>query len=85
MTQNVKLLIRNFVIELLIYAVVLMAYFTFVLRRLDEPLTAFFHQSLSTYAAAGLLLIIIQSLFLNSLMERITKWLGFDKTDKVEE
>ncbi len=85
MTKNTKMIIRNFIIEAVIYAVVLTAYFTVVLRRLNAPLTDMFHQSLPMYAAAGLLLIIVQSLFLNTLMERITKRLGFDKTDEVEE
>ncbi len=85
MSKNAKVIIRNFIIEAVIYAVVLTAYFTFVLRRLNTPLIDIFNESLPKYAIIGLLLIITQSLFLNTLMERITKRLGFDNLSEVEE
>lgn len=76
MSTEMKLILRNFIIQLLIYSVILAIYFTLVLRHLGEPLTALFDQSLFVYAVASLLLIIVQVLFLDSLTKFIFKRLG---------
>ena len=76
MSTEMKLVLRNFIIQLLIFSVILAIYFTLVLRHLGEPLTELFHQSLPVYAVASLLLIIVQVLFLDSLIGFIAKRLG---------
>ena len=76
MSTEMKLVLRNFIIQLLIFSVILAIYFTLVLRHLGEPLTELFHQSLLVYAVASLLLIIVQVLFLDSLIGFIAKRLG---------
>jgi hypothetical protein len=56
MTTRTKRLIRNFMLELLVYGVLLVVYFLTVLRYLDEPLYNLFNQNLYVYAGAALLL-----------------------------
>ena len=76
MSTEMKLIIRNFVIQLLIYSVLLTIYFTLVLRHLGESLSALFEQSLPVYAVASLLLIVVQVLFLDTILTFISKRLG---------
>jgi beta-lactamase regulating signal transducer with metallopeptidase domain len=63
--------IRNFLIEMLVYGVLLVGYFFIVLWFLEEPLKNLFNQSLPFYAIVGLGLIVIQAV----LLEFITSWL----------
>lgn len=76
MSTEMKRVLRNFIIQLLIFSIILAIYFTLVLRHLGDPLTELFHQSLLVYAVASLLLIIVQVLFLDSLIGFIAKRLG---------
>lgn len=78
MTTEMKLIIRKFIIQLLIYAVILALYFMLVLRYLGDPLTELFNQSLLVYAGASLLLIVMQVLFLDTLLHFIFKRLGVE-------
>jgi hypothetical protein len=65
------MLIRNFVIELIIYALLVVGYFYLVLRLLGEPLKTLFDESLLLYALVALALIVAQSV----LLEAITSFL----------
>ena len=78
MTTEMKLIVRKFVIQLLIYAVILALYFTLILRHLGDPLTELFNQSLLVYAGASLLLVVMQALFLDTLLHFIFKKLGVE-------
>lgn len=78
MTTEMKLIVRKFVIQLLIYAVILALYFTLILRHLGDPLTELFDQSLLVYAGASLLLVVMQALFLDTLLHFIFKKLGVE-------
>jgi hypothetical protein len=64
-------LIRNFVIELIIYALLVVGYFYLVLRLLGEPLRTLFDRNLVLYAVVALALIVAQSV----LLEVITSFL----------
>ena len=68
---NLKTLLGDFVLELVIYSVLIVAYFVLALRLLAEPLTSLFHSSLIAYAVLALVLIAGQGL----LLERFTSFL----------
>ena len=69
--QETRILLRNFVVELIVYGVLVAAYFVVVLRLLGEPLVRLFHSKLVTYAFIGLGLIVVQGV----LLDAITSWL----------
>jgi hypothetical protein len=74
MTMNrrrMRVLLRNFVVELIVYGVLVAAYSVVVLRLLGEPLVRLFHSNLVTYAFIGLGLIVAQGV----LLDAITSWL----------
>ena len=57
-------IVRNLLIELIIYGILLIIYFLTVLRFLGEPLTNLFHQDPWVYAGASLILIVAQAVAL---------------------
>jgi uncharacterized membrane protein len=69
--RRVWVLIRNFVIELIIYGLLVIGYFYLVLRLLGEPLKQLFDDNLLLYALVALALIVAQSV----LLEAITSFL----------
>lgn len=78
MTTEIKSIIRNFSIQLLIYSVLLIAYFALVENHLGEPLVALFEKSLAAYAVVSLVLILVQALFLDGVVSFIVKRLGLE-------
>ena len=68
---NNRALIRNLVIELLVYGILVSIYALIVLRLLGEPLKALFHENLTIYAFTGLGLIVVQAV----MLERLTFFL----------
>jgi hypothetical protein len=62
---------RNLLIEMAVYGVLLVGYFYIALRFLGEPLKNLFEQNLPFYAVSGLILIIVQAV----VLEFITSWL----------
>jgi hypothetical protein len=63
--------IRNLLIEMVVYGILLVGYFYIALRFLGGPLKNLFNQNLPFYAISGLILIIVQAV----LLEFITSWL----------
>jgi len=78
MTTQTKRLLRNFILELLIYGVLLVVYFLTVLRFLNEPLYNLFNQNLWVYAGAALLLIVVQAVFLEWVTSFLLAKLGLE-------
>jgi len=68
---QIWILIRNFVIEMVIYGLLVVAYFFLILRLLGDPLKSLFDQNMLLYALVALGLIVIQSV----LLEMITSFL----------
>lgn len=81
MTTRTKRLIRNFMLELLVYGVLLVVYFLTVLRYLDEPLYNLFNQNLYVYAGAALLLIVVQAVVLEWLTSFLLSKLGLETVE----
>ncbi len=78
MTPRTKRLLRNFILELLIYGVLLSVYFLTVLRYLGEPLYNLFNQNLWVYAGAALLLIVVQAVVLEWVTSFLISRLGLE-------
>ncbi len=81
MTARTKRLIRNFILELLIYGVLLTIYFLTVLNYLDEPLYNLFNQNLWVYAGAALLLIVVQAVVLEWVTSFLIARLGLESLE----
>ncbi len=81
--KNPKLgkLVRNFVIEMLVYAALVIGYFLLVLRLLGDPLARLFSQNLALYAVVSLLLIVAQGVLLEAITSLIMGRLGFGKVE----
>lgn len=72
-------LIRGFAIELVIYAVLVVAYFFLVLRLLGDPLERLFSSHLTVYAFVSLGLIVAQGVLLEAVTSFVIGLLGLDK------
>ena len=78
---NVKKMIGSFVIELLIYSVLVVVYFFVVLRLLGDPLYRLFSSQLVVYAFLALLLIVAQAVALEAVTSFIMGLLGLDQVE----
>jgi hypothetical protein len=65
--RRTRVLLRNFVIELIVYGGLVAAYSVVVLRLLGEPLARLFHSQLAAYALISLGLIVAQGVLLDVL------------------
>jgi uncharacterized membrane protein (DUF106 family) len=74
-------ILRNFVLEIIIYGVLLLIYFVAVLRLLGRPLNELFHLDPFFYALATLLLIVIQSVALEMITSFLIDRLGLEKLE----
>lgn len=66
-TQRRRVLLRNFVIELIVYGALVAAYSVIVLRLLGKPLARLFHSNLGIFALVSLMLIVAQGVLLDAL------------------
>jgi uncharacterized membrane protein YcjF (UPF0283 family) len=81
MTKRTKRLIRNSLLEVMIYGVLLAIYFLTVLSYLDEPLYNLFNQNLWVYAGAALLLIVVQAVVLEWVTSFLISKLGLETVE----
>jgi hypothetical protein len=79
--HNLKLLIRNFAIEMVVYSVLLVAYFYLALRFLGEPLKQMYETRMVVYAILALVLIVAQAVMLEALTSVIVRWLGLERLE----
>ena len=63
--REMRVLLRNFLVELIVYGFLVAAYSIVVLRLLGEPLARLFGSNLVTYALAALGLIVAQGVLLD--------------------
>lgn len=80
-TPMARKLIRNFALELLVYAVLVVGYFFLVLRFLTEPLENLFADNLTLYAFVALGLIVAQAVLLEAVTSFIMGLLGLDQLE----
>jgi hypothetical protein len=76
---NRRLLVRNLILELIIYGVMLVIYFFAVLRFLGGFLTQLFNERLILYSFIGLGLIVIQAVFLETITSFLLRMLRLDR------
>ncbi len=81
MTPQAKRLIRNFILELFVYGVLLVIYFFSFLQFLDEPLYNLFKQNLWLYAGASLLLMVVQAVVLGWVTSFLLDKLGLETVE----
>ena len=81
--ENPKLrkLIRNFVLEVLIYSALVVVYFFLVLQFLAEPLGALFVSNLILYAFVALALIVVQGAVLEFFTSLLISRLGLESLE----
>lgn len=73
------ILIRNFLIEVAVYGVLLVIYFFVALRYLGEPLARLFDSNLLVYAVLGLGLIVVQAVVLEFITSLLFDFLGLNR------
>ncbi len=67
--------LRQFLLECLLYAVLVTAYYLLVLHLLADPLQRLFDHDRRIYAGLGLGLIVGQGLLLEALTRRLLGWI----------
>lgn len=78
MSPRSRRLLRNFLIELIVYGTFVTAYFLIVLRYFSDPLTRLFQTNLPVYAVVGLVLIVAQAVVLESVTSWLIRRLGLE-------
>ncbi|MGB3713852.1 MAG: hypothetical protein WA996_05410 [Candidatus Promineifilaceae bacterium] len=81
MQSNHKTLIRNFAIELIVYAILVIAYFFLVLRTLGPWLTGLYDNNLRVYAIVALVLIVVQAVILEAVTSFLIERLGLERLE----
>lgn len=77
-----KAVIRNFLIELVVYGLLLVLYFFLALRYLADPLAKLFDSSLTAYAFVSLGLIVFQAVALEVVVAYFFDFLGINRLTK---
>lgn len=78
---NSRKLLRNFVIELLIYGTLIVAYFLLVLRYLGDWLLQMYNSELRQYAFVALGLIVAQAVVLEIVTSLLITRLGLERLE----
>jgi hypothetical protein len=80
-SQPVLTLIRNFAFELLLYGFLVVLYFVVVLRWMGQPLLQVFQENPPIYAAAALILIVVQGVALEVVTSFLVERLGLERLE----
>ena len=78
---GLRRLLRTLAVELIIYGVLLAAYFLFALRFLDQPLMRLLENNLTLYALAALGLIFAQGAVLDAIASFLVRLFRRDLSD----
>lgn len=78
---NIRTLIRNFLIEIVIYAILVIGYFFLVLRLLAQPLKDLFSGNMTVYSFVSLALIVAQAVLLEFVTSFFVDRLGLERLD----
>jgi hypothetical protein len=73
------ILLRNLIVEIIIYSLLIIGYYLLVLRWLDDWLYSIFNTNLVYYAIAGLSLIFIQAVILDFVTSFLMKYIKLDQ------
>ena len=78
---DLRILLRNFLIELVLYATLVVGYFLVALRLLNDYLTNLFHNDLVLYAVFALVLIVAQGVFLDGVTSFLLNQIKLDRLE----
>ncbi len=78
---NYKKMMRNFIIELAIYGVLVVGYFIVILRFFNDFLTDTFENNLLVYSGLALLLIVAQGVLLDFVTNFLVNQFKFDEAE----
>lgn len=78
---EVRALVRNFAIEVLVYGVLVLGYFFLVLRFLGRPLYDLYTNNLALYAFVALGLIVVQGAVLEVVTSFLIDRLGLERLE----
>lgn len=81
MKGNPRSLLRNFILEMILYGVLVVGYFLVVLRFLGEPLTELYDSDLRLYAVAALALIVAQGVVLEWVTSFLVDLMGLERME----
>ena len=76
---NIKSFIRNLIVELVVYGILLVLYFFVVLRFLGDFLENLFYNQTIVYAFLGLGLIVAQGVLLEAITSFLIRLLRLDR------
>jgi hypothetical protein len=79
--HNTHKLIRNFVLEMIVYSALLLVYFLTILRILGNWLFDLFNNNLLVYAIVGLMIMLIQGVVLEWLTSLLIRLLGLERME----
>lgn len=78
---HLRTLVRNFLIELAVYGLLVVGYFFLVLRLLAEPLQTLFGGDLNYYAIVALILMVVQAVALERVTSLLVDRLGLERLE----
>lgn len=81
MKNQSKQFLRTFLVELILYAVLLVVYFSVIFPSLEEPINRLFYGNPYVYASAALLLVVIQSVLLEFGIGKLTERLNVGRPE----
>lgn len=81
MSNRSKRLLLHFLIEVILYAILLAFYYVLVLQYLNQPLNQLYLSNTPLYAGATLAVIVVQSVFLEWVTSLLVSWLGIEKAE----
>ena len=78
---NLQKLVRNFIIELVVYGILLLIYFFAVLQFLGGILDNLYLNNTTLYAVVGLVLIVTQAVVLEAVTSYLIRLLRLDRLE----
>lgn len=78
---NLQKLVRNFIIELAVYGILLVIYFFAVLQFLDGILNNLYLNNTTLYAVVGLALIVAQAVVLEAVTSYLIRLLHLERLE----
>lgn len=80
-SKEMRILLCNFVIELIVYGILVIAYSAIVLRLLSKPLARLFGDNLLAYAPISLVLILTQGVVLDLVTSFLLNQLHLERLE----
>jgi hypothetical protein len=81
MQVETRKVIRNFIIELVVYGFLVIAYFLLILQSIGDWLTSLYFNNLTVYAIMALVLIVIQAVVLEKVTAFLVERLGLERLE----